>query len=898
MLPTGTVTFLFTDIEGSSQLWEKHPEGMKGALAKHDAILRSAIESDHGHVLKSTGDGVCAVFGTALEAVKAAISAQQSLQAQPTQLEIKVRMGIHTGEAELREQDYFGSALNRAARIMSIGHGGQILLSGITASLVREQLAQNTQVTDLGEHLLKGLSIPEQIWQLAAPGLCAEFPALQSLSVLPNNLPIQLSSFVGREKEKVEIKAMLASARLVTLTGSGGTGKTRLTIEVGADELTSFPNGVWLIELAPLSDPSQIIPALAKTFGLQELPFSSLAELVSDYLRDKKILMIFDNCEHLIEDCARLVNDLLHQCPELKVLASSREALGITGESSFRIPSLVESESICLFEERARAVNAKFALTSANTGFVAQICSRLDGIPLAIELAAARTKLLSPEQIAVRLDDRFRLLVGGSRTALPRQQTLRALIDWSYDLLSEEERRLLRTASVFVGGWTLDALEAVADDPTALEHLELLVNKSLVITEERPEEMRYSMLETIRQYAREKLFDLQQGSQARDRHLVYYDELSEQMWEAFRSAEMAAWRERAEDEIENFRAAMEWGLDQHVETALHLAANFCIVSAWIGSQQPEALALLSSTIERFQRLPEVDEDKKYRQNLLAKAFFMQGLVGLSVGGFKLSLKPLQEAIAFARLAGDKRMLGYSLEMYYSAYAFNESSGGIEEAKEGFAIFSEIDDNWGMDMALVNMGRIAARQGDLGESQKYFGKLKERLKDAPIPFTSAMSFFMLGLEERAEGQLEIARGHFEEGRNIFRLLGHKGFETAMTSEIGHIARMKGDISQAKEIYRQTILAFQELGNRPAVAHQLECFGIIAVAEADSPRAGKLLGAAEALRERIESPMTDFERNEYDQAVARLRALLPEAEFKTLWAEGRSMTREQAIRLALS
>jgi predicted ATPase/class 3 adenylate cyclase/tetratricopeptide (TPR) repeat protein len=897
MLPTGTVTFLFTDIEGSTQLWEKYPEGMKGALAKHDAILRSAIESEHGHVLKTTGDGVCAVFGTALEAVKAAVSAQHSLQAHPTDLEINVRMGVHTGEAELREQDYFGGALNRAARIMSIGHGGQILLSGTTASLVREQLPQNTQVTDLGEHLLKGLSIPEQIWQLVAPGLTAEFPALQSLSVLPNNLPIQLTSFVGREKEKVEIKAMLASARLVTLTGSGGTGKTRLTIEVGAEELTSFANGVWLIELAPLADPSQIIPALAKTFGLQELPFSSLAELVSDYLREKKILLIFDNCEHLIEACARLVNDLLHQCPELKVLASSREALGISGESSYRIPSLVESESICLFEERARAVNPKFALTSANAGFVAQICSRLDGIPLAIELAAARTKLLSAEQIAKRLDDRFRLLVGGSRTALPRQQTLRALIDWSYDLLSEEEKQLLRTASVFMGGWTLGALEAVADDPNSLEHLEQLVNKSLVITEERAEEMRYSMLETIRQYAREKLFDLQQGSLARDQHFFYYDELSEQMWEAFRSAEMSAWRERAEDEIENFRAAMEWGLEQHVEAALHLAANFCIVSAWIGSQQPEALALLSSTIERFQRLPPVEEDNNHRQNLLAKAFFILGLVGLSVGGFKLSLKPLQEAISYARLAGDKRMLGYSLEMYYSAYAFNDASGGIEEAREGFAIFSEIDDNWGRNMATMNMGRIAARQGDLSESQKYFDMLEERIKDAPIPFTAGMSLFMLGLEERAQGQLEIARGHFEEGRRLFRLLRHKGFETSMTSEIGHIARMEGDVSQAKEIYRQTILSFQELGNRPAVAHQLECFALIATAEAEPQRAVKLLGAAEALREKIESPMTDFERSEYDQAVARLHSLLPEAEFKLLWAEGRSLTREQAIRLAL-
>src|SRR5258706_6971778 len=342
--------------------------------------------------------------------------------------------------------------------------------------------------------IVSKICAPLRLYQVNATDLPQNFPAIKSLDTQPNNLPAQLTSFIGREKEIAEIKASVNSSHLVTLTGSGGTGKTRLSIEVGVQLLSNFANGVWLIELAPLSDESQIIPAFAQAFGLQELPFNPLVNLVTDYLRDKKLLLILDNCEHLIAACARLADDLLHQCARLKILASSREALGIAGETVYHTPSLADSESTRLFVERARAANLKFSLTDSNASSVAQICRRLDGIPLAIELAAARTKLLSADQIAARLDDLFRLLVGGSRTALPRQQTLRALIDWSYDLLSHEGKNLLRIASVFVGGWTLDALEAVAEDPNAIEHLDGLVNKSLVVTEERENEMRYFLL--------------------------------------------------------------------------------------------------------------------------------------------------------------------------------------------------------------------------------------------------------------------------------------------------------------------------------------------------------------------------------------------------------------------
>ncbi|HMX21252.1 MAG TPA: adenylate/guanylate cyclase domain-containing protein, partial [Anaerolineales bacterium] len=475
-LPFGTVTFLFTDIEGSTKLWEQHPEAMKTALAKHDSILKDAIESNRGHVIKTTGDGFHAVFATAMDGINASVTAQRELHSSfflhPSSLSLKVRMGIHTGEAELRNNDYYGGTLNRAARLMSVANGGQVLLSNTTADLVREQLPAEITLRDLSEHRLKDLTRPERIFQIVHPELPSEFPPIKTLDAFPNNLPAQLTSFIGREKEINEIINALNTSRLVTLTGSGGTGKTRLSVEVGSQLLTNFQHGVWLVELAPLSNEAQIIPALAQAFGLQELPFNPLAKLVDDYLRDKKLLLILDNCEHLIDACARLADHLLHLSAGVKILASSREALGIAGEVAYRTPSLADSESTSLFLDRARAANSKFSLTESNASAIAQICHRLDGIPLAIELAAARTKILSAEQIATRLDDMFRLLVGGSRTALPRQQTLRALIDWSYDLLSDEEKRLLQFASVFVGGWTLDALEFVANEPNTLELLE------------------------------------------------------------------------------------------------------------------------------------------------------------------------------------------------------------------------------------------------------------------------------------------------------------------------------------------------------------------------------------------------------------------------------------------
>jgi predicted ATPase/class 3 adenylate cyclase len=895
------VTFLFTDIEGSTRLWEEQPAAMKAVLARHDVLLREIIELQGGHIVKTTGDGLHAVFARATEGVAASLACQQALQREAwTDLSrpLRVRMGLHTGEAELRDSDYYGSSVNRAARLMSIAAGGQTLLSSATAEVVRDQLPQGTVLNDLGEHRLKDLTRPEHVFQLSGPGLPADFPPLRSLNTLPNNLPLQLTSFIGRENEMIEVKRLLEATRLLTVTGPGGTGKTRLALQVAADVSDAFPSGVWLVELAPLSDPAQIIPAMAQVFGLHELPFNPLASQVMDYLRDKKILILLDNCEHLIEACARLADDLLHQCAGLKILASSREALGIAGEVAYRTPSLAASESTQLFVERARASNLHLKITESNAISIAQICSRLDGIPLAIELAAARVKLLSPEQIAARLDDRFRLLVGGSRTALPRQQTLRALIDWSYDLLSDEEKRLLQFASVFVGGWTLDALEAVSDDPDTLELFEQLVNKSLVVTEERENEMRYFILETIRQYAREKLFDAGQAPAARDRHFIYFDDLSEKMWNAFRSADILPWRDRADDEEENFRAALDWGLENHVAEALRLAANFCLISSWMG-KPTEGLALVKTAIERAKALPPVEgEADLRRQKLTARALFMQGMVGMGVGNMLQVPQVLREAIAISRETGDRQILGYSLEMYFIASTFIHTPDATEAAQEGLNIFThEVNDNFGLGMAYLNMARLAVSQGDESEKHNYFGKLKELIREMPASFQVGMFFMGMGMDESSRGNYEAAKKIVEDGLYVFKRIRSANFQLIMKSELGHIARHTGELAQARSIYQETIRGWQDLGNRAAIAHELECFGFLAIADEEPKRAVKLFSAAEALREKIRSPMTDQEQVEYDKAIVHLRSMLVETDCKTLWAEGRSMTMEQAIGFAL-
>ncbi|HEX5809175.1 MAG TPA: BTAD domain-containing putative transcriptional regulator, partial [Anaerolineales bacterium] len=601
-IPSGTVTFLFTDIEGSTKLATQYPAAMPALLARQQEIINQAFQMHHGYVFQVVGDSMAAAFHSSGDALHAAVEAQRCLQNEDwAPVPIKVRMAIHTGTAHLQsasEPTRYSSyaTLAMTQRIMATGYGGQVLVSQAAQELARSGLPEAIQFRDLGEYHLKDFAQTERIYQVVFPDLVNDFPPLRILDAHPNNLPVQLTTFIGRKKEQAEIRQPITEDRLVTLLGVGGIGKTRLSIEAAREVLGAFPGGVWFVELASLSDPERVSQTVFTTLGLIEQPGRPPVEILIDFLRSKKALLILDNCEHLIQSCAQVAQNLLSSCPDLHILATSREALGIPGETLYIVPTLSTpdplhttletlsaSEAAQLFIERAQTALAGFTLTEENAPAIAQLCHHLDGIPLAIELAAARVKLLRVEEIAARLDDRFRLLTGGARTALPRHQTLQALIDWSYDLLSEPERVLLRRLSVFAGGWTLEAAEQVVGNERAergdiesivydlqpgdvLDLLTSLVNKSLILVEHKPEQgTRYDMLETIRQYARQKVWQADEEELLRQRHLEYYIDLAEQAEPNLRSFDMVMWLDRLESERDNIRSALEWAQESHIE---------------------------------------------------------------------------------------------------------------------------------------------------------------------------------------------------------------------------------------------------------------------------------------------------------------------------------------------
>ena len=651
-LPTGTITFLYTDIEGSTRLWEQQPDAMQRALERHDAILRGAIGSNGGQVFRTVGDALCAAFPTAPQAVAAAAQAQRGLYAEDWALEspLRVRIALHTGAAELQGGDYVGGSLNRIGRLLPVCHGGQVLLTQAVEQLGRDRLPEGTRLLDLGQQRFRDLAQPERVFQLVIAGLPERFPPLKTLDAFLNNLPLQLTSFIGRQKELEEVRQRLASFRLLTLTGPGGTGKTRLALQAAASAIESFADGAWLVELAPLADPVLVPQNIASTFGLRENPGQTLIELVADYLHGRNLLLVLDNCEHLIEACAQAADRLLHACPDVKILVSSREALGIDGEATYRVPplslpdayelqeyeQLARYESVQLFVERAKAVNSHFSLTPKNAPAVRRICQRLDGIPLALELAAARLKLFSAEQIAARLDDRFRLLTGGSRTALPRQQTLGAMIDWSYELLSEPEKALFRRLSVFAGGWSFEAAEAVCtgevDGGLVIEPVEVLdllaqlVNKSLVLVDEQGEESRYHFLETVRQYASEKLVASGEAAQVRYRHMIFFAGQASQDHDRYLQFSPGLYRRMAwlERELDNLRLAQEWALEHNLDLALQIMADTYFLRAQRGYGM-EALRLLRQAIQMADARPEYQPGGSPGSiRLLALAWMGQG----------------------------------------------------------------------------------------------------------------------------------------------------------------------------------------------------------------------------------------------------------------------------------
>jgi predicted ATPase/class 3 adenylate cyclase len=864
-LPTGKVTFLFTDIEGSTRLWEQQPDQMHGALARHDHLAAEIIGKHDGFVVKHRGEGdsVFAVFSDPIDAVAAALDLQRAFHTEgwPTQIPLRVRMALHTGDAILRDRDYYGAAVNRCQRLRAAAHGGQVLLSRAVCDPVKDQLPPGVGLRDLGEHRLKDCQQPERLSQLLHPELPGDFPALRSLEAFAHNLPAQLTSFIGREHDMTEVDRLLGTTRLLTVTGSGGCGKTRLALQVAADLVEAYAHGVWLVELAALSDPALVPQTVAAALGVRVEPGHTATATLSDYLRSRSLLLLLDNCEHLLAACAQLADLLLRACPKVRILATSREGLGITGETTHRVPSLslpdrkrlpaVEEltgfEAVDLFVERATAAMPSFRLNQQNATSVAQVCHQLDGIPLALELVAVRVRSLPVEQIVQRLDDRFRLLAVGSRTALPRQQTLRALIDWSYDLLSEPERVLMQRLSVFMGGWTLAAAEAVAmgDGIEAHEVLDLLtalVDKSLVIYVERNGEARYRLLETIREYGLEILADSGDVAAVRRQHAHVFLALAEQASAAM-SADPKGWVARLETEHDNLRMALDWSIERG-ETDLALRLAGALGEFWL---------LCGHEEEGRRRLAQVLAlaDPAHRTEARATALNAAGILSWWQGNNSTARALLEESLAIQREVGHKPGIAASLSGLGDLATFQNDH---EQAKalyeEALIIHRELGDRVREAYQLLPLGRISSRQGDYGADRRLIEQSLAIFQALGHRDGLACVLDSLGCTAAVQGDYGAARVLLEESLAICRELGDQRKMAELLDRLGQVAHFGGDYPASRARYEESLAIRRELGDcRSAFAFSLQNLGRLAQAQGDWGTARTLLEESLAIEREL-------------------------------------------------
>lgn len=911
-LPSGTVTFLFSDIEGSAQRWETHRVAMQEALQRHDALMRAAIERRNGAVFKTVGDAFYAVFTTAADAIAASVEAQRALQAEDWSAigGMRVRISIHTGAADERGGDYFGATVNRVARLLAIAHGGQIIVSGVTADLVQGQMPSQTTLHDLGAHRLKDLAYPEQVYQVLAPDLQREFPPLRSLGALPNNLPLQLSSFVGRDEELAEIQGLLSKARLVTIVGSGGVGKSRTSLQVAADRLDAYPDGVWFVELAPLTDPELIATTVATVLGASVAPTQRPIDAVLIELRERTALLIFDNCEHLVAQTAEVVDAILHHCSHVTILASSREGLGIAGESVYRMPSLrvpIAGEAItaasangygavALFAERAAAVS-NFSLTDANAAIVADVCRRLDGIALAIELAAPRLKVFSVDELDKRLSDRFRILTGGSRSALPRQQTLRALIDWSYDLLSDNEKALFRRLGIFVGGFTLEAMTAVCVDERieawdAVDLLQSLVEKSLVVAEIGDAEQRYRLLESTRQYALDRLTREGENDVFGRRHAVYYLELARRCDSDFVTNAYYGWRATYEPELDNFRAAFEWAVGERGD--VEIAAQFvgALARLWREvSVEREGLRACETVISILG--PSAESE-------IAAPLWL-GLATLC-GNLFLKTRRLdaaQRALRLYEAIGDEiRTADSLLQVGDTLRQLNRAQDALEPLGRALDLARRRGDRYRTADAL---GRLSLPQYYLGniETARATAEEARRILQS-LGRDRAVLVLTLNLAE-----LEASNGHFENALD----LGQQALSQTSATSFGAerstlLANLSGYLlalqrkDEAIAFIRESMVASRERQEAILFSVSLQRAALIACGQGQDSEAARLIGFVDGTFEAQGSMREPVEQGEYERLTAALRERLGEDQAKALSAAGRSLSQNEVLTLASS
>lgn len=881
--PTGTVTFLFTDLVGSTAMWEAYPIAMQTNLAVHDEILKSAVREYHGSLIKTTGDGIHAAFANAHDAVRAALAAQARLAAGSwgDTGPLLVRMGIHTGEAQFREGDYYGSALNRAARIMGLAHGGQVLLSQLTYLLVSGERDEIHQFRGLGEFHLRGLSGSEQLYQVSAQGMRAEFPPLESGISVPHNLPEQLTSFIGRTAEIAALQRLLedGSVRLVTLLGPGGTGKSRLSLELARLLLEQFRDGVFFVELAPISDPELVPTTIARAIGLREGGGLPPLENLKAYLRRRNILLVLDNLEQVIT-AAGLIAGILAEAPGLKVLASSRIPLQISGEYEFFIPPLAlpdpdssfetlrNAEALQLLLARAEAVNAGFKLTKENAPVLAAICRRLDGLPLALEIAAARMRMMPPQAILKRLDDSLNLLIRVSRDLPERQQTMRAAIDWSYNLLEPEVQGVFAALSVFVGGFTLEAASQVCD-PGGSGDLyaaaEILVSNSLLQARLDAEpEARFAMLQTIRDYAHEKLSGLEEFEELRGRHGQYYSSLLDQSARGFYSASSNETLATIEIDYDNIRAAMNWAAAS--PTTFPLAARMVFQNFWFWYRNGhfhEGREWTNRIIERLDLLP--------NPVLAGLSLVTAGMMAMWEGDLAVAEKHSRRGLEILHRAEEQWTLAVG-HMVEGIIQLNRGKDAPAHAHlvEALAIYREAGDAFFIATTMVHLANVAIGLGNLDEARALLHEAQGLAAQVRDPWLIAFAANNLGEVARVERDFEKARPYYEETHRQYALAGAKGDQARLVYTFGCLEMHDGKFAHAEACFRESLSAFLSLGNKRGIAECLAALAGLGAIQGRTAWAAPLLAAAEGILSSSGAAWWPADRVEIEAFKARIEA----------------------------
>jgi predicted ATPase len=891
---------------------------MQVALARHDKILRSALEERGGYVFKTVGDAFCCAFLTASDALEAALEIQRRLRS--TEWEqtgpLRVRIALHTGAAEERDGDYFGPPVNRVARLMSAAHGGQVLLSLPAQELVRDQLPTRTSLRDLGEYRLKDLFRPERIFQLLAPGLPSEFPPLRSLDAYRNNLPLQPTPLIGREKEVAEVCQRLSrpEVRLLTLRGAGGTGKTRLGLQAAAELTQEFEEGVFFVSLAAISDPQLVVGAVAGTLGVTEAGGQPLVESLEYYLDEKHILLVVDNFEQVLE-AAPMITEMLSGAPNLKVLATSRIPLRLYGEHEYSVPPLAlpdpkrpppverltHYEAVRLFVERAQAAKADFSVTNENAPAVAEICVRLDGLPLAIELAASRIKVLSPQKMLERLGNRLKLLTGGARDLPERQRTLRSTIEWSYGLLGEGEKTLFSRLSVFAGGRTLEAIEAICDAEDdlpvdVLDGLTSLVDENLLKQEEGVgREPRFVMLETIHEFAREKLQESDEGEDIRRLHAEYFLALAEEAESGVEGSQQPVWLERLEEEHDNMRAALSWSLGQgqDSELALRMGAalgEFWYLRGYFGEGRrwlEEALAKANRTptaararaLQRVSWLAFLQGDLDRAEEASQEGLGLEGVEHFRTGSGDSLAAELQRVLGM--VVGTRAELERETELLEESLALSREAGSLR----------------GMAVSIFILGVAWRGRGDLQRATQLLEEALTMFRETGEQALIASVLTHLGFTFVLQGDLERATAASEEAAAMLRKQKHTSYLADTLDNLGWAALLRGDSEQARALYIESMRLRLETGDNLAAPETLLGLACVAEARGETERAARLFGASEALREAMGTPPEPGEIALQEPYLAAARSHLDETSWQEAWAAGRAMTLEEAISYAL-